>query len=597
MLVCCLVLACGGDGPDDGNGPREPFSIFVASDETHVKPNESRLIVFTLRDALMQPVAGRVLKLSIVDAAKARGATLSVDGGLTGPTGEVAVQVIGGEPTEFVVRASAQAAPMDREVRVRVTPQEIGQLAVMPEVTGGGASVALVRIAIFEETRCATVPRGKPLAVGRETTLGSEASFGAVSAVGGHAVFGQGRDAAGVLVVEGCVDLSGLSLRGDTAIHVTLPLFPLEHTAVGQFSAISQLRFVQDVPPPLHDLREAWRQLEACELDPARLWLDCTVDALGPATATDPLDCRPSAMDEALFDGKLTARRGLVVPQTPAGFSCRQAVDASGRVSLEKQIVGMFGAAQGQMVLSDLKAISAEGAKLLDSFSLFSRLDVTSTSQPGRLQLDHHLTGFELVVGTEAVPADLFKLGAATPTARFVRADATRSDLTIERHGFTLRLGSLSRLAFLRGSLFRRGFPEDTTKFVSGVFGTASYSDSVATHKGCAALAALVCPLVGGADGCLVSACEKGLLALGQSLDDAFSALDGEDLDFFLQGSAPLLDPDGDGRADIGFLPTSPGVWGSSLRLKGDQYSIPGFFAADRIAASVRNQAPPSRVR
>jgi hypothetical protein len=591
IAATVLLVTCGGnEGTSDG--PREPFTIFVASDETHVKPNESRLLVFTLRDALAQPVPGRVLKLSIVDAAKARGATLSIDGGLTGPTGEVAVQVIGGEPTEFVVRATAQAALTDREVRVRVTPQEIGPVAVMPEVRGVSAgSVALVRIAIFEDTRCATVPRGKPIAtgVGRDTTLGSEVGFGAVSAVGGHAVFGQGLDAAGVLVAEGCVDLSGLSLLAEIPIHVTLPLTALDSSPVGQFSTVSQLRFLQDAPLPLHNLREAWRQLEACDLDPARLWLDCTVDALGPVTAADPLDCRPSATDEALFEGRLSARRGLPIASSPALYTCRQAVDGSGQPSLEKQIVAMFAGGQAQTVLGDLKAISAEGAKLLESFRLFSRIEVSSTSQPGRLQVDHHLTGFDVVVGTDPVPADLYKLGAAAPTARYVPAEATRSDLTIDRHGFTLRLGSLTRMAFFRGSLFRRGFPEDPTKFVSGVFGAASYTDAAATHKGCAALAALVCPLVGGAAGCLEAACEKGLLALGQSLDDAFSALDGEELDFFLQGSAPLLDRDGDGQADkIGFLPTSPGVWKASLRLKDEQFPIPGFFAGDRV--DTRNQ-------
>ncbi len=597
-LVALAVSACGGDGSGNGDGPPEPFSISAPSDETHVKPNESRLIVFTLRDARAQPVQGRVLKLAIIDidGDKARGATLSIDAGLTGPTGEVAVQVIGGDPTEFIVRATAQAAPVDRDVRVRVTPQESGAVAVMPGVSGSpfaGLSVAVVRIAIYENTPCASVPRGVPIktGVGREALLGEEASFGAVPAVGGHAVFGQGLDGAGVMVVEGCVDLSGSSLRGDTVVHVALPLTRLESSPVGRFSTVSQLRFGQDAPPPLRALRDSWRQLQACELDPGRLWLDCTVDALGPASAADPLDCRPSAADEALFDGRLSARRGLPVQSSPTSYTCRQAFDGAGHPSLEKQIAAMFTSAEAANVLANLKAVSAEGSRLLESFRLLSTLEVAATSQPGRLQLDHHLSGFDMIVGSDAVPADLYKLGAAVPTARFVPAEATRTDLTIDRHGFTLRLGSLTRMAFFRGSLFRRGFPEDPTEFVSGVFATASYANATTTYKGCAALAALVCPLIGGAEGCLVAACEKGLLALGQSLDDAFAALDGQELDFFLQGAAPLIDRDGDGRADgIGFVPSAPGVWSGILRLGADQYSVPGFFAGDRIAAGGNNR-------
>ncbi|HEY0708820.1 MAG TPA: hypothetical protein VGG33_18575 [Polyangia bacterium] len=591
--VVVVVGAFVGFGAacDEPPGPRppslvQPFRIDVDVDETHVKPNESRQVVFSLRDAVGRPVAGRVLQLTIDAPDRARGATLSVDRGVTGPLGEVAVQIIGGQPTEFSVRASSTSAPEMREVRVRVTAQESGPVAIAPEIATtlpSGVRVNVVRVAVIENMTCASLPRSMSLPVSaRSTMLGREIVFGTVAAVGGHAVVGHGLDAAGIVLVQGCLDLSGRSVRADTTIHLALPLSLPEISATGHYRAVSQLRFMQE-PPRLRQLRAAWGNLDACELDPARIWLDCTVDALGPITANDPLDCNPSTFDESIFDSRLSARRGLRVA-TSADGRCRGELDGAGHASLEKQIMAMF--ASSPQLTADLKAIAADGRKLLDSFRLLSTMSLSATSQPGHLQLDHHLNALEVAIGAATISVDVPDLGAAVLSARFVSAEATRRDITIDRHGFTLRLGSLARLAFIRGALMNRGYPADTTKFIQGVFANASYFDRNVTHKGCAAMAAMVCPLVGGADGCLTDACNKGLAALGQSLDDAFSTLDGFKLDFFLQGGAPLLDRDGDGFADaIGYLLPNPGVWKALVLLDDEQVALPGFFTADRIAA------------
>ena len=305
------------------------------------------------------------------------------------------------------------------------------------------------------------------------------------------------------MLVEGCVDLSGQSILAETTIHVLLPLLPTEPSAVGQFSFLSQLRFAPEPalePPPLRNLRGAWRELNACDLDPGRLWLDCTVDALAPAPGApadpmDPLDCKPSAADEAVFDGRLSARRGLPIP-SPKDGRCRQDFDGAGHASLEKQIAAMF--VDSPTVVADLKAIAAEADKLLETFRVRSTVQVVATSQPGRLQLDHRLTQLEVGVGAEAITINLPDLGAPSPSARFIAADATRTDITIARHGFTLRLGSAARVAFLQGALARRKYPAVPTQFIAGVFAKASYFDRNVTYKGCAALDALVCPLVGG---------------------------------------------------------------------------------------------------
>jgi hypothetical protein len=596
-LVLAALLSCTDDNKPDTSAPPTPFVIDLVdldSGETNVKPNESRQVVFVLHDAVGQPLPGRTMQLQIVDGAKAAaGATLSIDRGVTDAAGQVPVQIIGGQPANFTVRASAQGAP-DRILKVRVTAQKSGSVEVVPDLVGNnaflGINVATVRVALFENTGCADVKRGTlidpAMPSTRNTTLGKPA-FYSVSAVGGHAVFGQGLDAAGLLVVEGCVDLSGQSVLAETMISLVLPLLPIEPSAVGRFSAVSQFRFPADPAPilqPLGDLRAAWHELDACDLDPGRLWLDCTVDALGPVDpndASDPLDCKPSAADEAVFDGRLTARRGLPVP-TSRDARCRQDLDGAGHASLEKQIAAMF--AVSPKVVTDLRAIAAEGTKLLETFRIHSTLDITATSQPDRLQLDHALNLLEVGIGSETAMVNLPSLGAPSPSARYIVADVSRTDLTIARHGFTLRLGSAARMAFLGSALVKRGYPDDPAKYIAAVFGTASYFDRGTTYKGCPALSALVCPLVGGADGCVVAACDKGIAALGQNLTKGFAALDGDDLDFFLEGSAPLLDGNGDGIAEgIGWLLPLPGVWKALIRLKQEQFAISGFFAADRI--------------
>jgi hypothetical protein len=594
LLALALAACDDGDGPSMPDGPPGPFTIEVAefaSSEIHVKPNESRQVVFTLHDAVGQPLPGRTMQLLIIDGGKARGATLSIDRGVTDSAGQVPVQIIGGQPTDFTIRASAQGATY-RDLRVQVSQGEHGQVAVLPSLLGNtaflGINVAVVNVALYENAGCASVARGvllDPKSNFKSTPPGGEVLYGTVAVAGGHAIYGQGLDGAGLLVVEGCVDLSGHSIFSELIpIQVVLPLLPIEPSPIGRFNAVSQFRFAPEVvPTPLRNLRNAWGDLNACDLDPGRLWLDCAVDAL---TATpdpnDPLDCKPSAADEAAFDGRLAARRGLPVP-TSKDARCRQDFDGAGHASLEKQIAAMF--ASSTAVVADVRAIANEGSKLLDTFRVRSTLDVRLTSQPGRLQVDHTLDQLEVGIGSENVSVGLPGLGAPAPAARLITADVTRTDLSFARHGFTLRLGSAARMAFLNGALMRRKFDTDPAKFVAGVYAVASYFDRGTTYKGCPALSALVCPLVGGPDGCMVDPCEKGVGALGKMLSDAFAALDGDDLDFFLEGSAPLIDRDGDGRAEgIGYLSSSLGVWKALIRLKQEQFAISGFFAADRIA-------------
>ncbi|HEY0715250.1 MAG TPA: hypothetical protein VGF45_21395, partial [Polyangia bacterium] len=280
--VVGAIVAGLGAGCDEPPGPRppslvQPFRIAVDVEETHVRPNESRQVVFSLRDAVGRAVANRVLEMSIVEPDRARGATLSVVRGVSGMLGDVAVQIIGGQPTAVAVRASSSSAAEPRDVRVRVTAQESGPVAIAPEVLTPlpvGARVTVLRVAVIENMTCAALPPGMPLPTSaRSTTPGREIVFGTVAAVGGHAVVGHGLDAAGAILVRGCVELSGLSIRADTTIHLTLPLGLPEISPVGNYRTDSKMVFTQE-PPRLRQLRAAWGNLDACELDPARIWLD-----------------------------------------------------------------------------------------------------------------------------------------------------------------------------------------------------------------------------------------------------------------------------------------------------------------------------------
>ena len=90
---------------------------------------------------------------------------------------------------------------------------------------------------------------------------------------------------------------------------------------------------------------------------------------------------------------------------------------------------------------------------------------------------------------------------------------------------------------------------------------------------------------MGAPDGCLVDACQAGVAALGRRLAGSSPRSTAAGLDLFLEGTAPLIERDGDGRADsFGWLlPSSfPGVWSGNLRAGEEQHAVRGIFTADR---------------
>jgi hypothetical protein len=600
-LVALAGLAAPGCGDDPLTEPsttsKPSREIRPTIDSLGIVPFSSKMLDFTLLDRNGQGVARRVLSFRIVDpagnspggatAAAARGAMLSVDRAVTDVRGRVRLQVIAGEETFFLVRVTAQRAA-DLLVPVFVDSKKRGPVEVVPRIQAPleiSATISSVRIYFLTGSLCAGVPRARPMPGAippRVIDPGATSMFSTVSGEETHAIVAHGLDAAEVVKVDGCIDLPGSAvLPDDVPIRVPIPMQPLRSAVTGRFRAVTVVPL--DKPPRAATaVISAWSQLTACPGDPGRLWLDCTVDALGPETADDPLDCVPSATDEAAFDGRLAARRGLPIPGQPES-RCRQRTDGAGRASLETQIEGMF-PAPGSQLLTDLQALPADVTNLLRSFRLQSTLELFATTRPDRFLADHTLDVLDLGE-TSPISQPLWELGLPLRTARFIPVSAEAGEISFERHAFTLRLGTAARLAMERGVLGRRGFPPETAAFVAALFGGARYSDRGTPLQGCAALSALVCPLVTGPTGCMTSACTAGGSALGRRLSRVFTGLDGPDLDLFLEGFAPIVDREGDGVADVfgSTRPTAPsGAWGGYLRTADEQHMIQGSFTADR---------------
>jgi hypothetical protein len=583
------LTGCNPGHPGTGDGGLlGGFRIQALPEAVAIMPNASRQIVFVLLDGQDQPVPERVLQFTIVDPARARGATLSLDRGVTNQAGEVTLQVIAGEATAFILRASGPRAP-DAEVVVIVDPATHGTVEVIPEfLAAPGEEIAITSVRLFFVTRasCAEVSREMPenvLFPVRIVAPGTPALYPTVSTEDQHAVVGHGLDASGAVRADACVDLPGRAVLTHETVRLLLPLRAIRPSVAGVYRAISLFQ-IPESSPAVAAIREAWTELSACPFDPARIWLDCTVDALHDTDADDPLDCQPSAADDRAFDGRLAARRGL--PLSDAGAArCRGPQDGAGRVALEVELERLFGMPQPPLV-ADLPKITREATDLLRTFRLHSTLEVTHTIGIDRYQIDHRLDALEFTIRGAPVTVSLFDLGLPARLARFVSGRARGADLELASHGFTLRLGTAARTAFERGSLGGRGIPPAVAPFVTAIFSSVSFPVQGRPSHGCYALSDLVCPLIGGAEGCLLNACTMGLSALARKLERAFALLDGEDLDLLLEGSAPIVDRDGDRRADaLGWLvPNSslPGFWSGELRTPAATLRLPGIWTADR---------------
>lgn len=583
-----------------------------------IRPASSGRIQFTLYDRQNLPVADQLLQFTIAPDPTQSGTTsamLSTEKGLTDRNGNAVLEIIVGaldgqdRPAAFTLHATGQGkdqAAADTPILVTTNAYSVEILPVLADdvMTTTSGSVTTTRLQFYDSATCAdldlnnlgasaTRPRAPHV-----VALGSTFVFTEVAAKGSSAVVGQGLDNNNIVRIAGCVDVPGASLLESTAIRVTLAMDHLFPVPVGNYQAVTSFQFKTPLSATVA-IQSAWQQWARCPLDPARLWLDCTLDALSPDSSNDPDDCIPVAGTEGPLEASLVSRRGTTVAPLKGTVAsatdtpCHDAKDSNGNTSLEAAIDNLFASATSRARLSNanLGGFAAEIATLLDSVRIDSQLTVTSAPETNRYFVEHALAG---IAFPDAPFPNAFKvssLALPVPTASLVLATLVAGQpadqFSLPRHGFTLRLGTTARYAFESSSLEARG-AQNSSDMVNSLFGLAQLNDASGTLTGCDALDAVVCDQIKQPRGCVVAACLRGLVALANNLAGPFANLDGDGLDFFLSGSAPIIDLDGDGLVDALGIASSAGTVGSwtvELRTRTSTYLTSATWAAARIGA------------
>lgn len=593
FLSLALLLGCAGGSP----ASHEPgdFVLAAVADTILLSPGEAGTARVSLTDR-GKPAAGQTVGFAIVDGAGAgaQGATLAAASAVTDAAGTATVGVRAGLATTSL-RIQATIGSASAEVAVIVETGTVGGVMVAPffapSSTAAAATTGLA-VRFFDQMSCRDLDLAHPPDPARGVTslaVGGTAFYdfvntGDLSAAIGQALYEHGT--ATTVLARGCVDIPGSSLLANSTVEVALPLYDATPDPVGTFAVTSTLSF----QPPLAAaaaLAAPWTDLSDCPLDPAQLWLDCTLDALSGSSAADPLDCVPSTVPggEGALGDALAARRGVVlIDGTGAPTDCRSAQDGGGAESLDAIALGLFGSPTPPALLA-LPAIAAEASRLLDAVTLQSILTIQPSSVAGGYLVTHTLSSavFGQPNGPGTVP--LAPLGLPILTA-YTTATASDGLLVIGNHGFTLRLGTAARSAFGPLSLVPRGLPATAAGLVPALFALAHSPDGAAI--GCDALDATLCPAVSAPTGCLSAACASGLQALAAKLDGAFDGADGVGLDLTLSGSTPLYETHGDGLASklggSGIDPTQVGVWSVDLRTSLGRDLLTATLSGDRIS-------------
>ena len=570
-LAAALGVAggCAGRGSGSATGG-EALGLSAMPATISLAPNQQGTVRFRLDNGGV-PAAGRTVSFAITDGDPA-GATLASSSAVTDASGITTVGVRAGLATMFDVEAHIGASAA--QVAVIVHAGDAGTVVVAPlfaPSSDAPQQTSSTRVLFYDGKTCADIDPDNPPVPFRDPVplaLGdSTVSIPAVSTASTSAVFVEALGPGPTILAVGCVDVLGTTVAAGGTVEVAVPLVDAVPDPVGSFAVTSTLTFA----PPLAAagvLAARWSDLSDCPLDPAQLWLDCTVDALATGP-TDPLDCVPAVATggEGQLGDAIAARRGAwLTDGTGATLACRGARAPGGNVSLDGVVQGLFGSPTPAPLLA-LPGIAADAASILSSVRLASTLAVAPATQPGTYAVTHTLQaalfGPAWTVSVLLAPLGLPVLQAVTS------ATIENGALEIGRHGFTLRLGSAARAAFGPLALAPRGFPTDASGFVGALFANAKGATGNG-GSGCDALDAAVCPAVSRQAGCLVAACAAGLNALAARLDGAFAAADGPDTDLTLAGTAPMVAVPGGLRAHylgVGEIQSSRGAaWNATVR-------------------------------
>ena len=614
LLVAVAATGCRSNAPVPlaDAAPPSGLTLSAAPDSLVIRPGGSGRLRFVLRDGRNLPISGYVVDFSIVgdggDGGVA-GAQLSTEQALTDSNGAAALEIIVGDlasdnsPVAFVLSAVCQgSAPVQADILVTTNAYSVAILPVPDDDLLGSESVTTTRLSFYDNTTCSVLDlnnlnaapnRPRPPHV--PIAIGSSLEFSGVASQGNSAVVGLAMDSGNIVRIGGCVDVPGPSLLESEPIQATLFMDHLFPVPLGSYQAVSSFEFASPLSATV-EIQSAWQQWARCPLDPARLWLDCTIDALASDPATDPNDCIPVPGAEGTLGDLILPHRGTTVAPlagtvaSTTDTACHDRTDSAGRTSLEVTVDALFAGARAQLAGANLSAFPTEIATLLDSVRLDSGLTVTESTPTNSYFIRHDLTGLTFPDAPAPNSFETSVLGLPVTTASWILATLNSGQLAISEHGFTLRLGTSARYAFEDSSLTSRG-AYDSGSLVTFIFGLAQLNDHGTILTGCAALDAVVCDEIQQPRSCLLAVCQTGLAALGTKLSGVFGDLDGDGLDFFLSGSAPVVDLDGDGQVDAlglasgaGASPAGPGLWSAEIRSRSGSFVAYGSWAASRVA-------------
>ncbi|HVV48472.1 MAG TPA: hypothetical protein VHO06_02335, partial [Polyangia bacterium] len=342
-----LALAgCGAGGGGSGTFALTADLTMAGCDQASrsckLDPDAQETLTFVLTRG-GQPAPGQTVTFAVTGSSPAAGGQAPAVGapmGVTDGNGAVSVSVRAGTG-DFVLEAQFQS--LEAQVTMIVVEGSTGTVVVAPFLAPTATPLpadATFQILFYDSTSCGDLNLDQPRDVVRGiVTLnapGDTARFDLVGTTVVSAAVGRALSDKSAVLATGCVDIPGSSLVAGGTVEVALPLTDAFPDPVGTYTVISTLAFA----PPLAasaSLGAAWSDLSDCPLDPAELWLDCTVDALSPATAADPLDCVPAAApggEGALGDAIAALRGTALADATGAPTGCRSARDAAGDPSL-----------------------------------------------------------------------------------------------------------------------------------------------------------------------------------------------------------------------------------------------------------------------
>ncbi len=491
------------------------LSLSATPDPLVIRPGSSGRIQFTLRDEQGAPVPDYPLSFAIVDDGSEAGmvqARLSSDLGLTDGNGKAVLEIIVGalasdnSSASLTVTATCQGSAGARaDITVTTNTYSVEILPVPASDLLSSVSIVSTRLLFYDDATCGTLDltnldaaTAKPRPSARYTdALNPTVVFPGVAASASHAVVGLGLDGSGVIQIAGCVDIPGPALLESETIRATLLMDRLFPVPRGTYQVASDFQLS---PPPaaLAAVRSVWGEWNRCPLDPARLWIDCALDALATDPATDPLDCVPMPGAEGPLGDRLFPLRGEEVaplsgtPADPSATPCRGQTDGAGNPSLESVVDALFSGTRDQLRGAKLGTFSDEIAALLGIIHIDSQMTIAATSEVNSYAVEHDLLGITFPGAIPPVSFELSDLGLPVSSAAGILATRKADQFSLPSHGFTLRLGTTARYAFEASNLESRG-AENSLKLVAAVFGLAQWTDQGDVLSGCSAFDAAVC--------------------------------------------------------------------------------------------------------